>query len=246
MLRSICISSRGGFVLFSADFEGSGRNVNGVSGLITALTDISKRSVGFPVSYVLMKNLAITTVMSEETGIKVILFHDSSYFRTLAHQIASEIMKAFIEKFPPHTYNANDNSIFRHFSSSLGPSIRNASFAILHSLIERLRSAIPFAVILIDGDAAFTYPSNADSLSVASKSQPLQIHFGDIASLTSDTPYELIIEGVHLYTHIVMFGTVVVFIHVRADYHSPKVVADLSETLDMLRLCFHTSEGLMA
>lgn len=246
MLRSVCISSRGGFVLFSADFEGNGKNIHSISGLLTALTDISKRSVGCPVSYVLMKNLAITIVQSEETGIKVILFHDAAYFRVLAHRIATEIMKAFTERFPPSTYNGNDSSIFRHFNSSLGPAIRNASFFILHSLIERLRGAIQFAVVLIDGDAAFTYPSNANSLSVAANSQALQFSLSEIAGITDDQPYELIIEGVQIFTHVVLFGTAVVFLQIRADYHSTKVVADLTETLDMLRLCFQTSEGLMA
>ena len=246
MLRSICISSRGGFVLFSTDFEGSGKNVHSVSGLLTALTDISKRSVGSPVSYIVMKNLAITIVQAEDTGIKVILFHDASYYRVLAHRIATEILKAFTDKFPPSTYNITDSSMFKHFNSSLGPAIRSASSFILHSLIERLRGAIQFAVVFSDGDSIFTYPSNANTLTVAANLQGLQFSFQEIAGITNDLPNEITIEGEQVVTHIVLFGTTTVFLSIRADLHSNSVVTEVTETLDMLKLCFQTSEGLMA
>ena len=246
MLRSVCISSKGGFVLFSADFEGSGKNVHSVSGLLTALTDISKRSVGSPVCYIVMKKLAITIVQSEDTGIKVILFHDASYYRILAHRIATEIMKTFTEKFPPSTYNATDSSIFRHFNSSLGPAIRSASSFLLQSLIEKLRGAMQFAVVFSDGDAIFTFPSNANSLSVAANLQGLQFSFQEIADITNDQPYELVIEGEQVVTHVVLFGTTTVVLQIRAYYNSPAVVSEVAETIDMLKLCFQTSEGLMA
>ena len=246
MLRSVCISSRGGFVLFSTDFEGSGKNIHSVSGLLTALTDISKRSVGSPVSYIVMNSLAITIVQSDDTGIKVILFHDASYYRILAHRIATEIMTAFTDKFPPTSYNTNDSSSFKHFNSSLGPAIRSASSFILHSLIERSRGAIQFAVVFSDGDAIFTFPSNANSLSVEANLQGLQFSFQEIADITNDQPFEITIEGGQVITHVVLFGTTTVVLQIRADFHSPPIVNDVTETLDMLKLCFQTSEGLMA
>ena len=246
MLRSVCISSRGGSALFSTDFEGSGKNAHSVSGLLTALTDISKRAVGAPVSYIVMKSLAITIVQADDTGIKVILFHDASYYRVLAHRIATEIMKAFTDKFPPSSYNTSDSSIFKHFNSSLGPAIRSASSYILHSLISRSRGAIQFAVVFSDGDAIFTYPSNANSLSVAANLQGLQFSFQEIADITNDQPFEITIEGQQVVTHVVLFGTTTVVLQIRADYHSKDVVNDVAETVDMLKLCFQTSEGLMA
>lgn len=246
MLRSVCISSRGGFALFSADFEGNGKSVHSISGLLTALTDISKRSVGSPVSYIKMSSVAITIVQSEETGIKVILFHDASYYRVLAHRVATEIMKAFTEKFPPSMYNSTDSSNFKHFNSCLGPAIRSSSSFLLHSLIERLRGAIQFSVVFSDGDAIFTYPSNANSLSVAASLQALQFSVQEIADITNDQPHELTIEGAQVITHVVLFGTTTVILQIRADYHSAQIDSEVSETLDMLKLCFMTSEGLMA
>lgn len=246
MLNTVTISAKGGFVLFSADLVGNSKNAISVSGLLTALLDVSTRGVGSPVSYIAMKNVAITIVQSEETGIKVILFHDAKYYRVLAHRIATEILKSFLERFPPNSFNTNDSSMFRRFNAALGPIIRSASSYLLHSLIERLHGAIQFSVVFSDGDAIFTYPSNADSLSVAANLQALQFSLQEIADLTSDSPYELVVEGGQVFTHVVLFGSTTVVLQVRADYHSPSAVAEISETVDMLRLCFQTSEGLMA
>ena len=58
--------------------------------------------------------------------------------------------------------------------------------------------------------------------------------------------YEITIEGEQVVTHIVLFGTTTVFLSIRADLHSSSVVTEVTETLDMLKLCFQTSEGLMA
>jgi len=246
MLRSVFISTKGGFVLFSADFEGNQKNVHSLSGLFTALSTISVRSVGAPVSFIMMKKLAITIVQSDEYNIKVILFHDSEYYRELAKCIASEILRTFCERFPSNTYNTSDNSVFRHFNSALGPAIRSASSILLHSLIDRLRGAVQFSVVFSDGDSIFTYPSNADSLSVAANLQALQFSLQEIANITSDIPDELVIEGGQVFSHVALFGTTTVVLQIRADFHSHTVVDEVTETLNMLRLCFQTAEGLMA
>ena len=246
MLRSISISNRSGFVLFSADFEGSSKHVHSISGLFTALNDISKRSIGAPVSFIMMNKLAITVVYSEETGIKVILFHDSEYYRILAHCIAQEILRTFLEKFSPTTFNVSNNSTFKHFNSALGPAIRNSSSILLLSLIDRLRGAVQFSVVFSNGDSIFTYPSNANSLSVAANLQALQFSLQEMANLTSDTPDELIIEAGQVFSHVILFGTTTVVLQIRADFHSSTVISEVTETLNMLRLCFQTAEGLMA
>ncbi|KAH0790068.1 hypothetical protein GPJ56_005963 [Histomonas meleagridis] len=245
-LKSICITAKSGIVIFSADFEGGSRNLRSFGGLITAMNDLSSRSVGAPVSYMVMSTIAITIVQSEETGIKVFIFHDATFYRSLAHCIATQILRAFLERFNPETLNLTDSSNFRRFNSGLGPAIRSASNIILLNLIDKLRGAIQFAVIFSDGDAIYTYPSNADSISVAANLQQLQFALQEVANLTQDVPYELVIEGGHIFSHIVLFGATTVVLQIRAQSHSPSVISQVKDTLAMLNLCFQTAEGLMA
>ena len=243
-LHSICITAKSGIMLFSADFEIGSRNYRSFGPLITAMNDLSTRSVGAPVSYMVMSTIAITVVQSEETGIKVIIFHDASYYRTLAQCIATQILRVFLERFSAESLNLTDASNFKRFNSSLGIAIRSASNLILHDLIDKLRGAIQFAVIFCDGDAIYTYPSNADSISVAANLQQLQFALQEVANLTQDLPYELIVEGGQIFSHIVLVGATTVILQIRAASHSQNVITKVKETLPMLSLCFQTSESL--
>lgn len=96
-LQSICITAKSGAVLFVSELSGVSRNQRSIAALITALVDLSTRSVGTPVSYICMNNTAITIAQSEIFGIKAILFHDSNFYRELAQCIANSILHVFCE-----------------------------------------------------------------------------------------------------------------------------------------------------
>ena len=245
-LRSIIIAARSGILLFAADYEGNSKTMRSITALITALNDTASRSVGASVSYIMMSNVAITIAQSDETGIKVIIFHDANYYRALAACIANEVLRSFSDRFDVNSMNTSDVSNFRRFNCALGPAIRSASNAILHSLIAKLRGAIQFAVIFCEGDALYTYPSNADSISVAANLQQLQFALQEMALLTSDVPNELVVEGGQIFSHIVLFGATTVVLQIRAASHSEEVVQQVKEALNMLGLCFKTAESLTA
>ena len=245
-LRSIMIAARSGILLFAADYDGNSKAMRSVTALITALNDLANRAVGASVTHIMMSKLGITIAQSEETGIKVIIFHDANYYQAVAACIASEVLRSFQDRFDVSRLNTGDISNFRRFNCALGPAIRGASNAILHSLISKLRGAIQFAVIFCEGDALYTYPSNADSISVAANLQQLQFALQEMAVLTSDVPSELVVEGGQIFSHIVLFGATTVVLQIRAASHSPEVVQQVKDALNMLGLCFKTAESVMA
>lgn len=87
---------------------------------------------------------------------------------------------------------------------------------------------------------------SADSISVAANLQQLQFALQEMAELTSDAPSELVVEGGQIFSHVVLFGATTVVLQIRASSHSPEVVAQVKEALNMLGLCFKTAESLTA
>ncbi|OHS95468.1 hypothetical protein TRFO_38453 [Tritrichomonas foetus] len=244
-LKSICITAKSGTVLFSSELSGVSRTQHSVGALITALVDLSTRSIGVPVSYICMNNIAITIAQSEDVGIKVVLFHDAAFYRELARCIANSILHVFCERFDPSDFKSTDTTNFRRFNNSLGPSIRDCAGYMIHSLVDRLRGAAQYAVVFNEGDPKFAYPSNADSITVAANLQQLQFAIQEVSNLTNDTPFELVVENEQLFTHIALIGTTIVILQVRAAMHSPEVLAEVKRTLEMVRLCAQTADCLM-
>lgn len=246
-LRSLFIVRKSGILLFNLNFDGSPqqKRANGVGALMTTLVDLTVRSVGINVSYIQTSSMGITIEQSEEVGVLIILFHDHDYGKSLARCIALEILRSFLDQFDPAYITREHNTInFKRFSASLGATIRAASFTLLHSLIDRLNNAIQFAIIFSD-TVLFTYPSNTDAISVAANLQQLQFALQEVATLMNDSPYELIVEGQSVFSHIILFGGTTVVLQIRAEYHSPEVISEVNSTLAMLDLCFSTSEGLL-
>ena len=244
-LKSICIAAKSGAVLFSSELSGQTRNLRGTAALITALSDLSIRSIGPTVSYICMSSVAMTIAHSEDVGIKVILIHDADFYRELANCIANSILHVFCERFDPSDFKSTDTTNFRRFNNSLGPAIRDCAGYLVHSLVDKLRGGAQYAVVFNEGDPKFAYPSNADSITVAANLQQLQFAIQEVSNLTNDTPFELVIENEQLFTHIALIGTTIVILQVRATQHSAEALAEVKRTLEMVRLCAQTADCLM-
>lgn len=245
MLRSICVTAKSGIVLFASDFEGGGLNVRLVAGLLTAMSEISVRAVGSPVNYIQMDHIAITVIHSEETGLKIVLFHDAELHRDLTRCISESLLKKFHELFDRSTFTSSNTEQFRRFSASLGPAIRGSSFSIISSMITRLRGAVQFAAIFSDGDTIFTYPNNTDALPVAANLQTLQLTLQEMAAAASDEASELCVETDSSTFHMVLFGGTTVVMQIRSTHYSEVAQKDVRETLKLLSLCFRIAESLM-
>ncbi|KAK8866357.1 hypothetical protein M9Y10_009319 [Tritrichomonas musculus] len=246
-LQSICITAKSGAVLFVSELSGVSRNQRSIAALITALVDLSTRSVGTPVSYICMNNTAITIAQSEIFGIKAILFHDSNFYRELAQCIANSILHVFCERFDQSDLVSTDTMNFKRFNNSLGPAIRDCAGYMIHNLVDRLqtRGAAQYAIVFNEGDPKYAYPSNADSITVAANLQQLQFAIQEVSNITNDTPFELVVEDSELFTHIAITGTTIVILRIKAANHSPDVIADINRTLEMVRLCVQTADCLM-
>lgn len=246
-LKAIYILAKSGTVLFTSEFSGLPKTSTGIGGLITALLDVSSRSVFSPISYIRMNHLAVTICQNEYVGVKVVLFHDADFYRELAQAITSNILRSFCDRFSPEEIkHAVDNMLFKRFNTSLGPSIRDCSGHLIHDLVEKLRGSAHYAVVFNEGDPKFAYPSNADSITVAANLQQLIFAIQEVSNLTNDVPFELVVESNQLFSHIALIGSTIVILQIRKQVHSQEIVDKIKHTLDMVKLCAQTADCLTA
>jgi hypothetical protein len=237
VLRGVLVyRSKSGALEFS---RGLSHSDSSFAALISTVQVLSRLTAGGQIAHFALSNSALTIVQSPENGLGVAIFHDSSFYRCVAREIATCILREYSGRL-----NQSAGSISFPIGA-LKIAIQSAARSVMRWLTTKLRGVILFAAIFSGNDIQETYPTNSDAVSVGTTLDELQMSLRDLGRMVSDQPYELVIEADQVVTRLVLYEfeseETTLLLQLRAESNSPVVIAQLTEMLDMLALCLRTS-----
>jgi hypothetical protein len=231
----IIYRSNSGAPEFARGFRG---RENSFAALLSTVQHLARMTAGAAISHISLAATALTIVQSPQNGLAVAIFHDSTFYRCVARELAISVLRDYSERFNP-------NGITSFPIGALKLAMQSASRTVLRWLTTKLRGVILFAAIFSGNDIQETYPTSSDAVAVGATLDELKMALTELAQLVPDQPAELVVQSDQIMTRLVLYDfegeQTTLLMQLRASANSPAVLTQLREGLDMLALCLRTS-----
>eukprot|EP00622_Pseudochattonella_farcimen_P005465 FR741088.1.p1 GENE.FR741088.1~~FR741088.1.p1 ORF type:complete len:254 (+),score=12.48 FR741088.1:107-868(+) len=196
MLRNVLIlSTTSGLPLFSKEFLNAVAQPRLIGSLLTAMMEWAVRTVGMPVTYIELSNVAVTIVRDEVAKVCCALFHDRSDGAAFGKLVAYQILYAFLEEYSGEVMGLGPNlKDFHGFHVKIAGAVRSTIRPVLNRLQGHRSRAIQKVMLVTEDDFVHT-GSNVDQLALLANLQALLNFASELLAQRDDACTQIVIEG---------------------------------------------------
>jgi hypothetical protein len=75
---------------------------NSFAALLSTISHLARLTAGAAISHISLTTTALTIVQSHQNGLAVAIFHDSTFYRCVARELAIAVLRDYSERFNPN------------------------------------------------------------------------------------------------------------------------------------------------